>query len=933
MNYLRIAIITLFVSLTIPTLAQTGSLTGKVTDAISQLALPGATIVFEDAALTTGTTSDNEGIFRITNIAEGEHLISVSYIGYEEYTATLIVTENKTTVLNITLQPGVVMGSEVVVIGEALKGQARALNQQKNGLNITNIVAADQIGRFPDANVGDAMKRIPGITIQNDQGEARFGLIRGTAARLNSVMINGERVPSAEAENREVQLDLIPSDMIQAIEVNKTITPDMDADAIGGAVNLVTRSAPADFRLSATAGSGWNTLRGAPMGIGSIVVADRVANDKLGIVVSGSIFSHQLGSDNFEPEWDLDDNDMPFANELEVRKYIVDRTRRSLSASLDYKINPNHTVWLKGIYNHRDDWENRYRVRYRDIYQDANGDWYAEEVVREAKGGLDSDRIKNARLEDQRTQNYAIGGDHTFGKVLVNWTANYATASESRPNERYISYKGEEVLLNYDISDTEFPKITAQSPIAFNAFEFDELTEETQYTEDVDFNSRLDITIPGIKGKYANTIKLGGRLRTKTKLRDNNFFEYSPLDPQFDTYASLPDNALSNETDEDYLAGDYAVGTFVDNVFLGQLDLTDENQFEEEDLVDEYVPGNFNAAENILAGYAMITQNVGETLTGIFGIRVEHTNIDYTGNQLVFDDEGDVVPGETSSFSNTSSYTNILPGLHLNFRPNNNSVLRFAWTNTLARPNYFDLVPYRQVNFEDNELFEGNPALEPTLSMNFDMIGEYYFSNVGLLSGGVFLKDIDNFIYVQQFQDYTDPLTGQEFDIYFQPRNGGTATLFGLELAIQRQLDFLPGILKRLNVYANYTYTQSSADGITNEDGEPRENLPLPGTANHMLNASLSYESDKFQARIAMNYASDYIDELGGEDFFDRYYDQQLFVDANASYQITKTLRFFVEANNLTNQPLRYFQGIPGRTMQAEYYGPRFQGGLKLDLQ
>jgi outer membrane receptor protein involved in Fe transport len=126
----------------------------------------------------------------------------------------------------------------------AADGQARALQQQRHSANITNVVAADQIGRFPDANIGDAMKRIPGIAVQVDQGEARFGLIRGTEPRLNSITLNGERVPSAEGEVREVQLDLIPADMVQSIEVNKAVTPDMDADAIGASVNIVTRQDP-----------------------------------------------------------------------------------------------------------------------------------------------------------------------------------------------------------------------------------------------------------------------------------------------------------------------------------------------------------------------------------------------------------------------------------------------------------------------------------------------------------------------------------------------------------------------------------------------------------------------------------------------------------------------------------------------------------------
>ena len=120
----------------------------------------------------------------------------------------------------------------IVVMGDQARGQAKALNQQKTNVNVSNVISADQIGRFPDSNIGDALKRVPGIAMQNDQGEARNIVVRGLASELNSVTLNGNRIPSAEGDNRKVQMDVIPSDMIQTIEVNKTLTPDMDADAI-----------------------------------------------------------------------------------------------------------------------------------------------------------------------------------------------------------------------------------------------------------------------------------------------------------------------------------------------------------------------------------------------------------------------------------------------------------------------------------------------------------------------------------------------------------------------------------------------------------------------------------------------------------------------------------------------------------------------------
>jgi TonB-dependent receptor len=162
-----------------------------------------------------------------------------------------------------------------------------------------------------------------------------------------------------------------------------------------------------------------------------------------------------------------------------------------------------------------------------------------------------------------------------------------------------------------------------------------------------------------------------------------------------------------------------------------------------------------------------------------------------------------------------------------------------------------------------------------------------------------------------------------------QPQNGGTADVYGFEVALQRQLDFLPGVLKGLGVYLNYTFTESSTTGIQERENE---NLSLTGTAKNMFNASLSYENKKLVVRTSINFASDYIDEVGGSSFSDIYYDKQTFVDVNASYAFTPKWRFYVEANNLTNQPLRYYQGISERTYQEEYYNVRINAGVKFDF-
>ena len=290
----------------------------------------------------------------------------------------------------------------------------------------------------------------------------------------------------------------------------------------------------------------------------------------------------------------------------------------------------------------------------------------------------------------------------------------------------------------------------------------------------------------------------------------------------------------------------------------------------------------------------------------------------------------------------------MLPSLAFKYNGKKDWVYRAAFTTSLARPNYYDLSPFISVIPEDDsEIVAGNPNLKATYAYNFDLMVEKYYKSVGLLSGGIFYKNLNDFIYTYRDNQYTNAEFAADFPGQPNPipetnpgnwgltqqRNGESVGVYGFEVALQRQLDFIPGtFFKGLGIYLNYTYTESEAKGITNSDGEERRDVSLPGTAPHMFNGSLSWENKRFSARISLNYTADYLDELGGDAFEDRYYDEQLFLDANASYKITDKIRIFAEANNLTNQPLRYYQGITSRTMQMEYYQARYNFGLKFDL-
>ncbi len=925
-------------------MAQNGIIRGMITDN-NGLVVPGASVIVETT--NKGAISDFDGTYTILNVQEGTYTITVKYLGYENISQEAIVPASGTVTLNFTLSGQDTELDEVLITGYGLSGQSRALNTQKNKQNITNIVSTDQIGKFPDANIGDAVKRIPGITMQVDQGEARNIIVRGLAPQLNSVTLNGSRIPSAEGDNRNVQMDLIPSDMIQTIEVNKAVTPDMDADALGGSVNLITRTSPQGFRLSATAGSGLNFITNKRILNGSFLLGDRSKNDKFGWMVSASFNDNAFGSDNVEAEWedefeynagDEDNleavNVNPYASVFEMREYLVQRIRRSFSANFDYKFDKNNTIYFKSIYNWRDDRENRYRLEHEildgedisfdDFTVDSNGNLtsFPVEAKRQTKGGIDNNRNQNARLEDQRMQNYSLGGDHLIGKVKLDWMASFAKASEERLNERYIEYESEYGIAFNNNEDKPLFSPLSQADADYNLFELNEITEENQYTEEEDINIFVNAQFPvSIVSNQEGFLKVGAKTRMKNKNRTNGFIEYSDETGALEMLGMVPTH---NYTDEDYLAGSqYQLGSFASSEFLGGLNLYDSNLFEGEDLPEEYLTANFDVNEDVYAGYLMLNQNITNKFSVLAGVRLEHTSIESEGNELIFDTDGDYAG--TNVLKDKNDYTNILPGVHLKYDVTENTILRLSWTNTLARPNYVDLVPYQEVNNEDEEIFLGNSELDPTTSMNFDLMAEHYFKSVGIISGGLFYKNIDKFVYTRQ----TENADGYEV---YQPLNGEGATVFGAEVSIQRRLDFLPGFAKNFSVYLNYTYLKSDADGIYNEDGEERTDLDLPNTAPNMFNGSLGYAGKRFSLRLSANYSDSYIDEIGGRAFEDRYYDEQFFLDFNANVALSKNLSVYASLNNITNQPLRYYQGVKGRTMQMEYYEKRLTFGLKYDL-
>jgi len=860
----------------------TGAIVGSVLDEQGN-PLVGAEVSIPARNLVTST--DPQGRFRLTGVPAGTHQVIALYLSAAAGDAREVVLQaGSTSDLEFRLKR---FAEEIEVRAPILEGEASALNQQKNAPNITNVVSSDQMGRFPDPNAAEATQRIPAVTLQRDQGEGRYILVRGTEARLNSTTVDGERIPSPEADGRDIALDVIPADLLQAIEVSKALTPDMDGDAIGGSVNLVTKRAPESNRISATLAGGYNTLTEGNIANGNFAWGSRFADKKLGVLFAGSYYSTDRGSDNFEVEYD--DGEL---ENFELRDYIMTRTRKGATVALDYILSDRASLFARGLWNdYKDDEVRRAMIN-------AVGD---DEIVREVR-----DRIQQSLITS-----ITVGGERQLG---TNSTFDFRIASnraeEETPDQFTSAFVQEDVEFDPNVTpDSIDPDDIRANPQNedINELFLDEIARDVQFAEEKDLVGAANFSRAFYRDTSLNGVwKFGAKLRFKEKNQNTDVFVFEADDDFAMT------GVLSNYRSEtDFLGGRYSNGLFGDPRGIRRLvnELDGETERDpEEDLAD------FESSEDTQAVFGMLDLNVGAKMSWVIGMRVERTKTDYTAYELDFDEEGDFAG--LSPVTGGNDYTALLPMLHWKYQLNERTNLRAALTRTFARPNFLDLAPYQLIIREDEEIERGNPALEPTKSWNLDLFAERYFDPVGIISGGLFYKKLSDNIFTFNFEEDFD---GDEFDVT-QKRNGGDATILGAEVAFQRNL---PG---GFGIYFNYTFVDSEAQYP--ERGKSR----LQGQAEQTGNLALSLERGRFSGRISANRNSGYILEIGDEEAEDLWIDEHLQFDFSAAFRLTNMLSLSLQIMNLGDEPFRVYEGTADRPVQQEYYGSWGTLGVKINL-
>ncbi|MDX1908039.1 MAG: TonB-dependent receptor [Bacteroidia bacterium] len=921
------------------------TLSGTVLDEVSNAPLSRATVVLQGTR--TGVLTGQDGSFVLSGLPAGKGMVLIRYNGYEPDSFVFDMGGGRTLLKTFFLRPTTYSLGEVEIAGR-LEGEYKALNDQRLANNIKNVISAAQMIKFPDLNAAESISRIPGVTLQRDQGEGRYVQLRGTPPELSNFSINGEQIPSPEGGVRYVALDVVPVDQLSSIEIYKALTPDLDGDAIGGAINLITKMAKDTVpEIHAALATGYNHLSEKLQYNGQFAFGQRYK--KFGFYVNASLLRDQRYSHNME----FDFNESRFGgdttfrihyDDIQLRHYDITRQRIGLSGTWDFKPSDRHGFVLNMLYNQYSDDEIRRRVR----YNIGSGFLTSETSAREAQ----IERDVRDRLKIQTVSSINFSGKHVWDGWKLDYMGSFSLANEKVPDRMDINFVNDLVNIGIDLTEPTYPRITfprardSATVFKYTDYKFDEMLLQNTLTTDENLTARWNLERTYAAGVHRGSIKIGAKVRMKEKQRDNQgrvyhkYYQVFAVNSPFDSIRQIY-NSVGPELTLATLAGGFDDLNMLDRGFAlgatpdpGQsLDFVDyyfqHFKLEESDTKEESHAEDFTAFEDIYAAYGMATHYWGKWMA-LAGLRYELTRIDYLGYDVQFKAFSDAFE-RIDTLRSGRDYAFLLPQFHLKYSPDNRTNFRAAATWTYSRPNFEDILPYRQSELDSRQITLGNPDLDFARSINLDLLVETYRNRGGLLSGGVFFKQIDNFVYYFEQRIYVENISRPGWYFVTTAQNGLRASVQGAEFSLNQQFYRLPGFWQYFGVYANYTFTHSRAT-IRARDGQP-ETISLPGQAPHAANLALFFDSPRWYLKLSANYNASFLDQLGIKKTWDIYYAQNLHLDFNLIYKVNTHLELYLNTVNLTNTPLRYYIGEETRIKQHEFYSWWARGGVRLHFR
>jgi TonB-dependent receptor len=737
--------------------------------------------------------------------------------------------------------------------------------------------------------------------------------------------MNGQKIV-ATYTGRNVELNVVNAAQISSVEVSKTLTPDMDGDAIGGTVNLVTKSS-FDYdgsHVSINVGGGFATNSGKPLGnIDATFSTFLGKNKKWGLLVGGNYYNNPISA--FENEFGYGEKTMAdgtiekFAiTDFQEFNWIDNRQHYGFSASLDFRPNNNHQFHLNGNGNIFNNVNDRNTLRYR--LSSAN-------------------YINPTTISDVRTEmsfqgyekqaeifHFEFGGKSTFGILTSQYTVAYSMGGDKKDAQYDPGYDFNQRLnLTLDLSENLWPRVNVlnlKEDVILNPSNWilGGANGRTLKSENNFFSTNLDFNLPYLLGdNMSGELKFGGKYRREEKERGNTRWRGAWVGNGIPTMAEVSDGKTND------FNGIHEYGPIVEfkqyEAFYTS-NLADGNIRQAPVIEDtDGLGGQFNTVEKMTAFYIMSNVYFGN-FTLLLGVRDELTVSNYLGNEIHYDSEGNYTGYDKLEDSKT--FNHILPNIQLKYDFGKNTQLRAAVTKAIARPSYFDIVPYLWV--DGSRVEKGNPDLKYTTSWNYDIMFGHYFQGIGVFNFGVFAKKLNNIIYRK---DYVEEDSGSIYNGYTirQKVNGDEVKLYGFEVNWLQQFTFLPGFLEGFGVYANYTNVYSLTDYDTTDDIEPEKNV-MPGQAANIANFGLNYEKYKLSARLSVNYSEKYLLSLNSNPEYNRYIGSQVYLDFSSSYQISEKLGVYFKVNNMLNENYTQYFGNPDRPRSNMLTGSNYLVGI-----
>ncbi len=933
----------------------TGGISGIVINEITGRSLQGAVVRVEGTNAVDRT--DILGRYSLSGVPAGLQQLTVYYVGLETSVQSVNVTPGQTEIIDVGLSSEIYDLEDFVVVPQVV-GQERAINQQKTASGIINVISEEQFGAILDGNIGQALQRLPGITVNEDQDGSLGAInIRGISGEFNSIQMDGNRIPTS-GENRDFNPRTILADGFTNIEVIKAPTPDRDGDAVGGIVNLVTRSAfqREGREMSLKLGGILNKVPDiwGHSAIFSFSDLYSVGEDtrNLGFSITLSSYDTDRFHRNADMDWILV---TPELNpELDTGKYDEPvwfmesshwehDTRAtesySISSSIDFRTDENNSYYIRPSFSRFD----RQGIQYEtdidlDTAFDNDGDpdekTYAVLTPSYGRGTENSEASRGwiGTLENDFNELFAVsmGGRHEGGPGLLTYdvfvSKNKRTVIDDTELNMVMEPDDPWFVFEYDIvgdinrGEVEIRHVGGGDPTDLSQMTEGELEfVSAERAEDV-LSGRIDWEKPFNPEHGTFTLKTGAKFRNSDQFRDDMVDLYE-MDETFPYAQVLEVTDAVVLRKPKYFDVQPEIGK---ELFRTNPELY---EFVEDDSLEDSNVADYDASENTTAAYVMGTYETGPH-TIITGVRYERNEWDNV-NKIVsyLDDVPTIIPVEHGN-----SYAFWLPGIHGRHELRENLILRESYNRSYGRPRLEELSRGRWED-DDGNIEDGNPDLKPAISDNYDIQLEYYTDEGGLFSVGLFRKNIKDFTFTQVY-DFNEigpdgipiPVEGGDLE-YERPVNGTTATNQGIELIARQQLHFLPDPWNGLALRGSTTFTSSQANYPDRTD---RTDLPLEGFSDTIYTATIDYVWRGFSARVDYTFRSDYIEGLGSDIESDEFFGSVRRVDAEISYRLRSGVDIFVTGTNITDEPLVSYQGYPPFVEDTNLPGPKYTFGVEL---